>query len=284
MLESNLRESVKYLAHLIGERSFRNLPALEKSASFIEEKFRASGLSFNRQPFEFSGNTYFNIIAEVHGKDPRALPFILGAHYDTVEGSPGADDNASGVAALLELARLLVHSPPERNIILAAFTLEEPPAFGESRMGSLVYAQSLRKGGVDIYGMASLEMLGFYLDEKNSQFYPLPAFRFMYPDKGNFIAFVGDAASKKLTNRFKETFKGHSDFPMKSLSASPLIPGISFSDHYSFWKSGYKAFMITDTAFYRNPYYHAKGDTWDTLDYARMARLVQGLYETVKRL
>jgi len=289
MIESNLREAVKFLSDHIGERSFRNLPALEKSASYIEERFRECGLGPERQKFEYFGNTYFNLIAKVPGPPsmstgPGALPLIVGAHYDTVEGSPGADDNASGVAALLELARFLSETPPARPVTLAAFSLEEPPAFGGSRMGSHVYAKGLKDRGDEIYGMISLEMLGYYSDVKKSQFYPLPAFRFMYPDRGNFIAFVGDLTSRRLTRGFKKIFRSVSPFPVESLNASPLIPGISFSDHYSFWKMGYHAFMVTDTAFYRNPNYHARGDTWDTLDYARMARLVQGLCETIKRI
>lgn len=284
MLEANLREAVKFLSHDIGERSFRNLSALEKSGSYIEEKFRDCGLSPERQYFEYLGNRYFNVIASVQAIDPGASPFIVGAHYDTVEGSPGADDNASGVSALIELARLLSETPPRRPVRLAAFSLEEPPAFGGSRMGSHVYAKSLRAEGAEVHGMMSLEMLGFYTDKKKSQFYPLPAFRFMYPERGNFIALVGDTASRKLTRRFKEIFKSASAFPVESLNASPLIPGISFSDHYSFWQMGYHAFMATDTAFYRNPNYHGRGDTWDTLDYARMAELVRALYGTIKRI
>lgn len=284
MLEANLRAAVRFLSDEIGERSFKNLHSLERAALFIEDGFRSAGLTPERQSFTYEGNTYFNIIATVPGLSADLNPLVLGAHYDTVAGSPGADDNASGVAALLELARLLKDDRPLRPIILAAFSLEEPPVFMESRMGSLVYAQYLKTQNTALEGMISLEMLGYYSGKKGSQFYPVPAFRFLYPEKGDFIALVGDNASKKLTLGFKRIFKSVSDFPVESLNASPLIPGVSFSDHYSFWKMGYRAFMVTDTAFFRNPYYHARGDTFDTLDYQKFAKLVNALYLTLKRI
>jgi len=255
---------------------------LDNAAGYIEEKFLSSGLSVERQPFTYRGNTYWNIIGKKEGPDKAVL--VVGAHYDTVIGTPGADDNASGIAALLELARLSGNAPGKRPVRFVAFCLEEPPVFFTSRMGSLVYANSLRDRKVQVFGMISLEMLGYYSEEKDSQYYPLPVFRMFYPNTGNFIAFVGNLSSRHFANDFKRVFKGASPFPAESLNSPSIIPGVDFSDHRSFWKNGYRAIMITDTAFYRNPNYHAPGDTLDTLDFKKMTALVSGLHKTMSSL
>jgi Zn-dependent M28 family amino/carboxypeptidase len=148
-------------------------------------------------------------------------------------------------------------------------------------MGSYVYAKSLKDEKINVHGMISLEMLGYYLDYKDSQYYPFPLFKWFYPDKGNFIAFVGNISSRTFTNKIKKSFKSVSAIPVESLNSISLIPGVNFSDHWSFWEFGYPAFMITDTAFYRNPNYHAPGDTAETLDYEKMAELVIGLYRSL---
>jgi Zn-dependent M28 family amino/carboxypeptidase len=273
----NLRETVLFLSDEIGTRSCRDLESLERSAAYIEGRFRSFGLQVSRQPFTYDGHTYQNVIAEVRGTRETEDIYVVGAHYDAVEGSPGADDNASGVAGLLELARLAAEDPPPVTTRFAAFSLEEPPVFRTSRMGSNVYAQSLAGAGVTVRGMICLEMIGYYSTEEGSQFFPLAFFRLLFPTIGNFVAFVGDTASRAFTRDMRRAFQEHSGFPCVSLNTVRAVPGIDFSDHSSFWKYGYPAFMVTDTAFYRNPHYHTGGDRPSTLNYPKMAEVVVGL-------
>ncbi|MEW5745355.1 MAG: M28 family peptidase [Nitrospirota bacterium] len=281
----HLSATVHHLAHTIGTRSYREVEKLNRTADYIEATFRSYDLVAERQAFTYQGNTYYNVITSVRGAGSApGGDLVIGAHYDTVAGTPGADDNASGVAGLLELARLAAAEPLRRTVQFAAFTLEEPPAFMTSRMGSYVYAGSLREKERDVYGMISLEMLGYYTDARGSQLYPLPLLQWRYPDRGNFIAFVGNTTSRPFTLEVKSALNAVSPFPVESLNASPLIPGISFSDHCSFWRCGYPAFMITDTAFFRNPHYHGPGDTPETLDYERMSRLVEALSRALRML
>lgn len=279
-IKPNLISTVKYLSGDIGERSYLDIKKLNTAADFIEERFRAYGCLVKRQSFTYSGQTYHNIIAEVKGsQDSGKGILIVGAHYDTVTGTPGADDNASGVAGLLELARLIASHPPGREVRFVAFTLEEPPVFMTGRMGSYIYAKSVKEEDIKVCGMISLEMLGYYCDMKGCQFYPLSAFRLFYPDIGNFIAFVGNISSVSFIKKIKNSFKTTSSLPVESLSSVSIIPGVNFSDHHSFWKFGIPAFMVTDTGFYRNPNYHGPGDTASALDYNRMAELIRGLYK-----
>lgn len=282
-IKYNLISAVKYLSEDIGERSYLDIKKLSMAADYIEKRFRSCGCDVKRQPFTYQGYTYYNIICEIKDtKAPKDGILIIGAHYDTVVGTPGADDNASGVAGLLELARLISLKHVQRTVRLVAFGLEEPPVFMTSRMGSYVYAKSLRGEGVKVYGMISLEMLGYYCDYKNCQYFPIPVFKWFYPDRGNFIAFVGNISSMSFTKKVKNAFKAVSSLPVESLNSVSFIPGVDFSDHRSFWKFGYPAFMITDTAFYRNPNYHTSGDAASTLDYDRMAQLVSGIYNALR--
>jgi Zn-dependent M28 family amino/carboxypeptidase len=284
-LKQNLISTVKYLSEDIGQRSYLDVERLNRTADYIEDKFRSYGCNVKRQPFNYRGSTYYNIICEIKGtKESKDGILVVGAHYDTVIDTPGADDNASGVAGLLELARLTVLKPLQRTVRFVAFTLEEPPIFMTKNMGSYIYAKSLRDEGIKVYGMISLEMLGYYSDGKNSQYYPFPIFKWFYPDKGNFIAFVGNLSSRSFTMKVKKLFKSVSALPVESLNAVSIIPGVNFSDHLNFWEFGYPAFMITDTAFYRNPNYHAPGDTAETLDYEKMKDLVIGLYNALGKL
>ena len=280
----NVIEAVKYLSHDIGERSYLDTKKLDASAGYIEEKLRHYGCHVERQSFTYGDKTYFNVLAEVKGlRDNKDSVLVIGAHYDTVAGTPGADDNASGVAGLLELARLSVSSPLGRTVHFVAFSLEEQPAFMTKHMGSYVYAKALKERGVKVEGMISLEMLGYYCDRKGCQIYPFSLFKLFYPTSGNFISFVGNLSSRAFMNKIKNSFLSVSRMPVESLSGISLIPGVDFSDHRSFWKFGYPAFMITDTAFYRNPNYHGPGDTAETLDYEKMAELVGGLYKALAK-
>lgn len=278
-IETNLKATVRFISEEIGPRSYQDLEKLNKTADYIEERLRSYGCDVKRQSFKYMGNTYHNIIGEVPPvrNNISNEVLIIGAHYDTVPYTPGADDNASGIAGLLELARLTAAKPPVKTVRFVAFTLEEPPLFRTRHMGSYVYARSLKKERVKIEGMISLEMIGYFCDRKGCQYYPFPFFRWFYPEEGNFIAFVGNISSKVFTKKVKDAFKKVSALPVESLNTVSLVPGVDFSDHSSFWDFGYPAFMITDTAFYRNPNYHSQGDTADTLDYKRMALLIYGL-------
>ena len=275
-IEVNLEATVRFLSDEIGPRSYTDLKELNKSADYIEEKLTSYGCDVKRQSFAYLGNTYHNIVGEVRGdKDSEIL--VIGAHYDTVRGTPGADDNASGIAGLLELARLTGKNRALRTVYFGAFTLEEPPLFQTRHMGSYVYAKSLKENRVNLDGMISLEMIGYYCEKKGCQYYPFSFLKWFYPEKGDFIAFVGNVSSKNFTRKVKHAFQKASTLPVASLNTVALVPGVDFSDHSSFWNFDYPAFMITDTAFYRNPNYHTAGDKADTLDYKRMALLISGL-------
>ena len=284
-IKPNVLETVKRLAEKIGERSYRDLGKLAETAEYIEEKLRSYGCRTTRQAFTYEGNTYHNIITEVQGREPAQDGIlVIGAHYDSAEGTPGADDNASGVAALLELARLTAVQPLKRTVRFIAFCLEEPPVFMTKHMGSYIHAESLSREGVAVFGMISLEMLGYYCTEKGCQYYPSSLFKLTYPDTGDFIAFVGNFSSRHFSNRVKSSFASVSTIPVESLNGFSIIPGVDFSDHRNYWKFGYPAFMITDTAFYRNPNYHDPGDTPDTLDYDRLTALIADLYKALSGL
>jgi Zn-dependent M28 family amino/carboxypeptidase len=276
-VEANLKETVAYLSGVIGERSYRHTENLARCAEYIERRFSSCRCVPRRQTFTYGENIYCT-------EASRNGMLVVGAHYDTVAGSPGADDNASGVAGLLELARLASEKPMKRTVRFVAFSLEEPPVFMTSRMGSYVHAKGLRDEGAVLFGMVSLEMLGYYRSEKGSQLYPSSLFRLFYPDRGDFISFVGNLSSRAFTLAVTKAVRECCSIPVESLNAPSLIPGVDFSDHRSFWKFGYPAFMITDTAFYRNPNYHSAGDTAETLDYAKMAELTSGLYKAFSGL
>jgi Zn-dependent M28 family amino/carboxypeptidase len=285
VIESNLVETVGHLSRAIGERSVIDPQKLDMTAAYIEERLRNSGCTVKRQPFTYRNATYSNIIAEVEGLRERGDGIlVIGAHYDTVAGTPGADDNASGVAGLLELARLTASNPMGRTVHFVAFSLEEFPAFRTKHMGSYFYASLLKDRATRVYGMISLEMLGYYCETEGCQLYPSSLFRLFYPSRGNFISFVGNLSSRSFMHAVKESFVAASGLPVRSLTGISLIPGVDFSDHRNFWKLGYPAFMITDTAFYRNPNYHGPGDTAETLAYGKMADLVAGLYEAFSKL
>lgn len=243
---------------------------LETPARYIEQAFSSQGLSFSTQEFVSGGRTVRNIEA-------GSGPVVVGAHYDTVPGSPGADDNASGVAVLIELAAMRL---PVR---LVAFANEEAPYFYGPEMGSWAWAKRARERGDGIRAMFSLEMLGYYRDTPGSQKYPAPL-GFFYPDRADFIAFVGDLGARSLVRQSIKVFREKAMFPSQGVAAPGFIPGVTWSDHWSFRRHGYPAIMITDTAFYRYPHYHAPSDTPDKLDYERMARVTLGLAEMLKEL
>jgi len=283
-IKNNLRKTVHFLSNEIGSRGYEEIDALTRTADYIISELSTYGYAVSEQPYEVEGRIYKNIYTEIRGiKSPEKV-LIIGAHYDTVAGTPGADDNASGIAGLLELARLLRNRTFDKTIQFAAFTLEEPPFFRSRFMGSHVFAQSLNQKGLDVEGVICLEMIGYFTDEPGSQLFPVPFFRWKYPTKGNFIIIVSNIHSKRFLNRVVSGFKKGSDLPVESLSSIPLLPGVDFSDHRSFWKYNYKAVMVTDTAFYRNPQYHGIGDIPEILDYERMAKVILGLKSSIEEI
>jgi peptidase M28-like protein len=252
---------------------------LDRAAAWIRRELEAAGGRVEDQPFKARGAIYRNAIAHF-GPETRER-IVVGAHYDAAGPYPGADDNASGVAGLLELARLLGETPPPLHVELVAFTLEEPPSFTTPAMGSAFHAALLKERGVPLRAMIALEMLGYFTDVPGSQQYPLPILKLFYPSRGNFIGVVGKLGQGALVRRIRNAMRRATPLPVRSISAPVSLPGVDFSDHRSYWDAGYEAVMITDTAFYRNPNYHTEHDTPETLDYGRMALVVEGVYGAV---
>ena len=276
MLAERLRAHVAKLAGEIGERNVFRPRALHVAADYIRAEWAAQGYQVERHGYQVEGVLSENIEVTLPGKSNPNEILLVGAHYDTVRGSPGANDNASGVAALLEISRKFAQLTLRRTVRLVAFVNEEPPFFYWNQMGSMVYAKAARARGDDIRLMVSLEMLGCYTDQPGSQSYP-PLFSFFYPDRGNFIAFVSNLSSRKALRQLVDAFRAHSDFPAESLATFEFIPGVAWSDQLSFWRQGYPALMVTDTAFHRYAYYHTALDTPEKLNYEAMARVVEGL-------
>jgi len=273
---ARLRRHVHALAGEIGERNVWRPVALAAAAGYIRGEFEALGYSVAAQTYRVNDIDCDNLEVVIPGAAKPAEIILVGAHYDTVAGSPGADDNASGVAGVLELARLLRDARPARTVKLVAFVNEEPPFFFWGEMGSKVYAQAARRRGDDIRLMLSLEMLGCYSDMPRSQAYP-PLLRWFYPDRGNFIAFVSNLRSRARLREAVAAFRANSDFPSEHLVSPSFVPGVAWSDQLSFWRQGYAAMMVTDTAFYRYPHYHSPLDTPEKLRYPEMAKVVEGL-------
>lgn len=272
-----LTAHVQTLAADIGERNILLPAALHAAERYIGQQWKVQGYSVNRLPYTVKGIECANLEVARYGGHYPMDSILIGAHYDTVFGSPGADDNASGVAALLELSHLFAKSEPERTVRFVAFVNEEAPFFAGRHMGSMIYAKAARQRGDQIRFMVSLEMLGCYYDTPNSQRYPV-LLKYMYPDRGNFIAFVSNRKSRNSLLCLVRAFRQYSEFPVEYLSAPIFVPGVALSDHFSFWRQGYSALMVTDTAFYRNPWYHTAGDLPDKLNYVSFAAVVQGLY------
>ncbi len=282
-LERKVSKHVQVLADEIGERNVYREAELHAAANYIESELAGLGYAVTRQTYLARGVESANIEVILPGQRWPDESLVVGAHYDTVWKSPGADDNASAVAALIEIARLLKGFAPGRTLKLVAFANEEPPFFFWGEMGSQVYARAARKRKENIRLMISLEMLGYYRDEPGSQEYP-PVFKYFHPDRANFIAFVSNITSRHVMRRAERAFRRHSDFLLETAAAFGWIPGIAWSDHISFWRTGYRGFMVTDTAFFRNPHYHAEEDTPDKLDYPRLAMLTEGLARMCKEL
>ncbi|MBI3011304.1 MAG: M28 family peptidase [Candidatus Omnitrophica bacterium] len=282
-LRDALRRDVGELAGTIGERNLSQYHNLRRAAAFIETSFTEAGLEVHRQGFTAEGNAVANLEAALAGTEHPEEIVVIGAHYDSVDGSPGANDNATGVAAVLALARAFAGARASRTLRFVAFVNEEPPYFQTPVMGSLVYAARCQAGRERVVAMLSLETIGYYADARGSQSYPFP-FQFFYPSQGNFIGFVGNLASRGLLHDVTGSFRRHARHPSEGIAMWESIPGVGWSDQWSFWQQGYPGVMVTDTAFYRYPHYHTPGDTPDKVHYDRLALVVAGLEQVVADL
>lgn len=277
ILMQRLRAHVYELAGKIGEHNIFHPGALHAAEAYITKEWEQQGYDVRKQTYTVQGIECANLEITCTGNSRNKDIILIGAHYDSVLGSPGANDNGSGVAALLELSRLFKDVTPETSLRFVAFVNEEPPFFYWGNMGSMVYAQAARQRGDPIRFMISLETIGCYLNQRGSQGYPL-LLKYFYPDTGNFITFVSNLRSRHIMRDCVQAFSSVTDFPVQSIAALALIPGVSWSDHLAFWRHGYKAIMVTDTAFYRYPYYHRAQDTPDKLNYVPFTDMTNGLF------
>lgn len=279
-----LEGDVRALTGLPGYRCFERPADLDGAAGWVKDALMSSGLPVEEQSYGVGDREFRYFVAHYGVEEGPVL--VVGAHYDVCGEQPGADDNASAVAGLLELARMLErHQPTVRHRLeLALWPLEEPPNFRTPAMGSAVHANTLALRGTDVRGMISLEMIGYFSDEPGSQTFPAPGMSLLYSSRGDSIVAVGNTSSWWFTRRVKARMAGSTALPVRSINAPTFVPGIDFSDHLNFWQRGWKAVMITDTAFYRNPNYHEPTDTPDTLDYERMAHVVTGVYAAITTL
>lgn len=277
-----LQAHVRKLSVELGPRDESHIENLDRVAAYIKDEFSQTTSLVSEQPYRVQGRSYRNVIARFGPESEERI--VVGAHYDSAGALPGADDNASGVAGLIELARLLERQPPPMRVELVAYTLEEPPYFGTTGMGSSVHAESLRKENVRVRAMFSLEMIGYFSDAPNSQRFPVGLFGAFYPSTGNFISVVGRLSDWSLVRHTKSAMRRASPLPVYSINAPSFVTGVDFSDQRNYWYAGYNAVMITDTAFFRNDNYHTEHDTDEKLDYKRMAMVVEGVYAAVTEL
>ena len=275
-LAKRLRAHVETLAGTIGERNVFRPQGLAAARDYIETTWRAQGYEVIAQEYEVRGVVCANLEVSRTGAGRAGEIIVVGAHYDSVRACPGANDNGSGVAALLEIARRFAALTPALTVRFVAFVNEEPPFFMTRRQGSAVYARAARARGDDIRLMVSLETLGYYSDAPGSQRYP-PLFRFLYPDRGNFLGLVSDLRSRGVMCRVAKVFRSCSDFPLQHTATLRWVPGVAWSDHLPFWRQGYRALMATDTAFYRYRYYHTAQDTPDKLTYPAFGQATEAL-------
>lgn len=257
-------------------RSHKNLDQLNAIADYIKQDFNKYGDSTTFQEYNVDGKIYKNVITSFGTEHQKRI--IIGAHYDVCGDQQGADDNATGVTALLELARMLKGQKLNYRIDLVAYTLEEPPYFRTENMGSHIHAQYLKDHNIDVYGMASVEMIGYFRDEKDSQSYPLGILSWVYGNKGDFITLVKKFGAGDFVNNFRTQFKEANQIKTETFTAPKFVKGTDFSDHLNYWKFGYSALMITDTSFFRNKNYHETTDTVETLDLPRMTKVIDGIF------
>ncbi len=279
--KSRLKKQVSELTEAIGERSLGYPDNLERAANYIQKFYQKIGLAVWRESYHYHNLQVANIIARIEGQSPEPKHYILGAHYDSVSGTVGADDNASAVAVQMETARYLYQYQPLKNTIsFVSFALEEPPVFGTRLMGSKVHVRGIKKRKERLDGMLCLEMVGYACYRPNCQHYPLGSKVLAVSEFGDFIVVLGDTGSRGLSRDIHKAFQNNPDLPVLKLNVpfkGVLFPPVRSSDHAPFWDAGYQAVMITDTAYYRNPNYHRASDTISTLDFNFMAEVLEGL-------
>lgn len=277
-----LRTHVQMLSETFSPRDYLNTENLDRTAAYIKHEFEQTSARVSEQPYKANGRSYRNVIASFGPESNERI--VIGAHYDVCQPLPGADDNASGVASLIDLANLLSKTELPMQVELVAYTLEEPPFFRSEAMGSAVHAASLKKQGIAVRAMFSLEMIGYFSDEPGSQKFPNPILKLLYPSRGNFISIVGNFGQISLVRKVKRSMRAATSLPVHSINAPGWLPGIDFSDHLNYWKLGFPAVMITDTSFYRNLNYHTAQDTMEKLDYNRMVLTVQAVHAAILEL
>ena len=276
---TDLKTYVKELSESFLPRDSDHPENLLLAAKYIESHFLAYNSDTYLQTYKTDGKEYSNVISNF-GPDTSDI-IVIGAHYDAYSSHPGADDNASGVAGLLEIGRLLSQQIPTKRVVLVAYTCEEPPYYATENMGSFVHANSIE--GKDVRLMISLEMIGYFSDEKGSQEFPIPSLKYLYPEKGNYIAVVGQVLSNDA-KAIKKSINRYTSLDAYSVNAPTFVPGVDFSDHRNYWHFDYPAVMVTDTAFFRNKQYHKPNDTYDRLNYEKMSQVVYGVFKHIHTL
>jgi Zn-dependent M28 family amino/carboxypeptidase len=260
-------------------RNYRNIEELNKIANYIFNDFKKYSDSVYFQEYKINDKTYKNVICTFGNENQKTI--VIGAHYDVCGDQEGADDNASGVIGLLELAKQFKGQKLNNRIELVAYTLEEPPYFRTQNMGSFVHAKSLKDNNRNVFGMVSLEMIGYFDEAKHSQDYPIGIMSWFYGNKGNYITLVNKFGKGKFARQFSKNYINTKVILTKKLAAPKSLPGIDFSDHLNYWNFGFSALMLTDTSFYRNKNYHEKTDTMGTLNINKMAKVIDGVFQTI---
>jgi hypothetical protein len=280
-IESHLQSDVETLASKIGRRNASNYQNLVAAKDFLDRELTQAGYTVREQKYTIDGQTFSNLEVEIPGSTLADEILVVGAHYDSAFTSPGANDNATGAAAVLALAREFAGTKPMRTLRFVEFTNEEPPFFWTQNMGSLVYAQNAKQRDDKIVGMFSLDTLGYFTDRADTQKYP-PPLSLLYPSQGNFAGFISDIDSRELLRNTIRSFRAQAKFPAEGAALPTAIQGVGWSDHWSFWQQGYQALMITDTATFRYPHYHTDDDTVDKIDFEKLSRVTYGISKVIR--
>jgi hypothetical protein len=280
-LKDRLKSDVETLAVKIGRRNFDSYQNLVAAKDFLSTELEQAGYKVREQKYTIEGKDFSNLEVEIPGSSRADEILVIGGHYDSAFNSPGANDNATGAAAVLALAREFVGTKPLRTLRFVEFTNEEPPYFWTKNMGSLVYAQAAKEREEKIVGMFSLETLGYFTDKANTQKYP-PPLSLIYPSQGDFIGFISDIDSRELLRNTIRSFRAQAKFPSEGAALPSSIQGVGWSDQWSFWQQGYQALMITDTAPFRYPHYHTAEDTLDKIDFEKLSRVTYGISKVIR--
>ncbi|WP_081693766.1 MULTISPECIES: M28 family peptidase [Planktothrix] len=283
-VSQQLNRYIKIIADDIGEHNYIFYNQLIQVENFLNERLSQAGYAVKTQEYSVDGKVFRNLEIEIRGTEKPDEIVIVGAHYDSVVGSPGANDNGTGAVAILALAEKFATLKPKRTLRFVEFVNEEPPFFWSENMGSWVYAQRCKERQENIVAMLSLETMGFYSQASNSQQYPVNILKLIYPNQGNFISFIGNISSRSLIHQAIGKFRNSAQFPSQGVSLPNFIPGVGWSDHWSFWEAGYPALMVTDTAPFRYPYYHTQHDTPEQIDYYGLTLVISGLESVIQDL